>query len=384
MKIKDKFFGTTKKAVTTGICALAAVAVLGTVSVFALTEAKKSSSIGTDRAESFAFADAGVDPASARVTRTEFDYDHGVFVYEIEFYVDGVEYDYSIDASTGAVVKREIDGNVQSSQVTQPVQVQITEENAREIALADAGLKESDVTFSREKLDMDDGVYVYEVDFYTSDSEYEYDINGATGAVISKSRETWKTPESTNTPASTTPSTSTNQSTQTTPSTSTNKPTQTTPSTQNTQTSTGVTLDKAKETALSDAGVKSSAATFTKAKEDYDDGVRVYDIEFYTSEAKYDYEIDATTGKVRTRESEVFAVPQTPSQSQYISVDKAKSVALDHAGLTADQVTFTKAKMDTDDGYTVYDIEFYSGRTEYEYEINATSGAVIDYDMDRD
>lgn len=70
-------------------------------------------------------------------------------------------------------------------------------------------------------------------------------------------------------------------------------------------------------------------------------------------------------------------------QIEMITADAAKSYALAHAGLTDDQVTFTKSKLDYDDGKQVYDVEFYTGnREEYDYEIDAYSGAVISYDYE--
>ena len=55
----------------------------------------------------------------------------------------------------------------------------------------------------------------------------------------------------------------------------------------------------------------------------------------------------------------------------YIGKDKAKEIALNHAGVTADKVSFMKCEFDRDDGIAVYDVEFYFDRCEYDYEINA-------------
>ena len=44
----------------------------------------------------------------------------------------------------------------------------------------------------------------------------------------------------------------------------------------------------------------------------------------------------------------------------------------------------SKAKLENDDGYTVYEVEFYKDRMEYEYKIDAATGEIIEYDMDRD
>ena len=69
-------------------------------------------------------------------------------------------------------------------------------------------------------------------------------------------------------------------------------------------------VERAKAIALRDAGV--SGVTFVKAKLDYDDGVRVYDIEFYKDNVEYDYEIDAATGQIREKDWDIenYTIPQ--------------------------------------------------------------------------
>ena len=65
-----------------------------------------------------------------------------------------------------------------------------------------------------------------------------------------------------------------------------------------------------------------------------------------------------------------------------ITLNDAKQIALKHAKLTAKQVKFIKAKSDIENGKKVYDIEFYKGNTEYDYEISATTGKILEYDHD--
>ncbi|MCC8065216.1 MAG: PepSY domain-containing protein, partial [Clostridiales bacterium] len=72
------------------------------------------------------------------------------------------------------------------------------------------------------------------------------------------------------------------------------------------------------------------------------------------------------------------------SSTSYIGIDKAKSIAANHAGYSVSDVTFSKVKLDEDDGVAVYEIEFYKGNTEYEYEINAATGSILDYDAEVD
>lgn len=74
------------------------------------------------------------------------------------------------------------------------------------------------------------------------------------------------------------------------------------------------------------------------------------------------------------------AVP-TPGTAK-LTVDEAKAKALAHAGLKADQVTFVKQKLDWEDGRLVYEVEFYTAGKEYDYEIDANTGAVVSYDYD--
>lgn len=66
----------------------------------------------------------------------------------------------------------------------------------------------------------------------------------------------------------------------------------------------------------------------------------------------------------------------------YIGESKAKELALKHAGLSGKEVSFLQLKLDWDDGRAVYEVEFYSGSREYDYEIDALTGAVVDFDSD--
>lgn len=65
------------------------------------------------------------------------------------------------------------------------------------------------------------------------------------------------------------------------------------------------------------------------------------------------------------------------SQNGKIAEEKARQLALDHAKLSADNATFLKTKLDTDDGRSIYEIEFVSGQTEYDYEIDAATGEIL-------
>ena len=67
--------------------------------------AAEAAQAAAEAAQQAAFAHAGVDGSQAVVSEVDFDYEDGRMVYEIEFYAGGAEYEYDVDASTGAVVK---------------------------------------------------------------------------------------------------------------------------------------------------------------------------------------------------------------------------------------------------------------------------------------
>ena len=141
-------------------------------------------------------------------------------------------------------------------------------------------------------------------------------------------------------------------------------------------------IEKANEIAISHAGLSSGSVSFVKAKLDTEDGVKVYDIEFYSGNVEYDYEINAATGAIVSFDQDIenYEIPTQPAAptqaaASVISVDKAKQIALSHAGVSG--ASFTKVELDTDDGVRVYEIEFKVGNVEYDYDIDASSGAII-------
>lgn len=127
-----------------------------------------------------------------------------------------------------------------------------------------------------------------------------------------------------------------------------------------------------KEIALADAGVSADDATFIKAKGDVDGGVWVHEIEFVNSEIEWDYEIDAGSGDILKKET------TTLERATDKVAEGAKNAALADAGVSAGDATFVKVKLDYDDGVQVYEIEFVTDTTEYDYEISASDNRVIE------
>ena len=154
-------------------------------------------------------------------------------------------------------------------------QVQITEAQAKQIALENAGLAENQVTFVRSNIDYDDGVMEYEVEFYSGNVEYDYDIDAMTGAIRSMDRDCeYYTPAPGNTA--------------------------------NTKTAAGgIPQDQALEIALKHAGVAKENAACIQVKPDVDDGMQQFDVEFRVGMTEYTYDIDANTGRIVDFESDV-------------------------------------------------------------------------------
>ena len=155
-----------------------------------------------------------------------------------------------------------------------------------------------------------------------------------------------------------------------------------------------ITAEQAKSAALSHAGVSANDAIFVKAGLDWDDGKVHYEVAFYAGNTEYDYDIDAVSGAVLSydREWDDFSLKGyqntdsstgtgSTSQSNLITEAKAKEIALAKAPAGA---TVVKCKLDRDDGQYVVEIEMRSGYMEYECDINAVTGVIIDWDADCD
>ena len=141
-----------------------------------------------------------------------------------------------------------------------------------------------------------------------------------------------------------------------------------------------ISADKAKKIALGDARLAEKDVTFVKVELEFENNRLVYDVEFYSGNVEYDYDIDAVSGAIISsdRDIENYSIPAqqtTVAPAADIGVEKAKEIALAHAGVGS--ARFTKAKIDYENGIKVYEIEFKVGNMEYEYDINVSNGAII-------
>lgn len=202
-------------------------------------------------------------------------------------------------------------------------------EEARQIALADAGVAASQAEFSRAELGDDHGIWVYQFAFQARNTKYDYEINANTGDVYSKIVEHYAaatpTPQATEPPAAT-------------------------------------------ATPSPDPDSQPPAETESQ------------------SAPSQDPESAPSTTPPAASASPAPSPSPAPDQftPMYIGMSQAKSIALDHAGFTSSQVRFTHIGMDHEDGAMVYEIEFRQGSVEYEYEIDAATGRILSWERDED
>ena len=143
-------------------------------------------------------------------------------------------------------------------------------------------------------------------------------------------------------------------------------------------------LEAAKEAALKHAGLSAAEVTFLEAEYDYDDGRMVYEVEFRSGGAEYEYEVDALTGEIvkyeRETDGPIGGGGSLPT-GDYIGESAAKAAALAHAGVTESDTQYCNAWLEYEDGRPeCYEVEFMAGSTRYEYEIALNSDTVLKFE----
>jgi uncharacterized membrane protein YkoI len=145
------------------------------------------------QAKQIALDHAGLTEAEVQGLYAVLDRDDGRYVYDVDFYAGGYEYSYEINPQTGEIVAHDkeyerVPGSTTAAATTAADGI-ITEAQAKQIALDHAGLTEAEVQGLYAVLDRDDGRRVYEVNFRVGRREYDYDIDAATGTILSSDQE---------------------------------------------------------------------------------------------------------------------------------------------------------------------------------------------------
>ena len=142
----------------------------------------------------------------------DFEFDNSA--YEVEVYYQNKDYEYKIDAKEGKIIYTDFkyftnqnnssngnnnnngnsnsnsnNGNSNGQNSLNGVTASITLDEAKNIAITNAGLDINSVQFTREEQEYDNHTLLYELEFFSNNIEYDYEINATTGDIISFDRD---------------------------------------------------------------------------------------------------------------------------------------------------------------------------------------------------
>ena len=240
--------------------------------------------------------------------------------YRLVFADAKTQWTYRIDAVLGTVLEKQ-----QKEIVTTDF---ISLEEAKEIALKDAGLDEATqkIVFTREELSRNSGKPCYILEFYTAKKQYSYKVDAKNGSIIEAYH--------------------------------------------------FILLADAKKIALDDAGVNVKVVFTTEdlvaggIKSPY------YYFVFESDSARWTYKIDAVLGVIMDKTCDKI-ISSTP---EFIGLEKAKQIALEDAGLdeAAQKIVFTREELSRNSGKPCYILEFYTAEKQYSYKVDAVSGDILE------
>ena len=244
--------------------------------------------------------------------------------YQLVFADAKTQWTYRIDAVLGTVLEKQ-----QKEIVTTDF---ISLEEAKEIALKDAGLNEATqkIVFTREELSRNSGKPCYILEFYTAKKQYSYKVDAKNGSIIEAYH--------------------------------------------------FILLADAKKIALDDAGVNVKVVFTTEdlvaggIKSPY------YYFVFESDSARWTYKIDAVLGVIMDKTCDKI-ISSTP---EFIGLEKAKQIALRGAGLdeATQKIVFTREELSRNQGKPCYILEFYTDKCAYSYKVDAVSGDILEKNIE--
>ena len=244
--------------------------------------------------------------------------------YQLVFADAKTQWTYRIDAVLGTVLEKQ-----QKEIVTTDF---ISLEEAKEIALKDAGLNEATqkIVFTREELNRNSGKPCYILEFYTAKKQYSYKVDAKNGSIMEAYH--------------------------------------------------FILLADAKKIALDDAGVNVKVVFTTE--ELVAGGIKspYYYFVFESDSARWTYKIDAVLGVIMDKTCDKI-IPLAP---EFIGLEKAKQIALEDAGLdeATQKIVFTREELSRNQGKPCYILEFYTDKCAYSYKVDAVSGDILEKNIE--
>lgn len=141
-----------------------------------------------------------------------------------------------------------------------------------------------------------------------------------------------------------------------------------------------ITEDQAKQIAFDHAQVKEEDLTNLKVKKDFDDGVSIYEVDFQAANKQYEYDIKAADGQILTTDFEIDDDYVDPNTQTAVSEADAKAAALARVEGASD--SDIRIQLQRDDGQLVYEGTIIYNNTEYDFEINAETGDFLSWEQD--
>lgn len=145
--------------------------------------------------------------------------------------------------------------------------------------------------------------------------------------------------------------------------------------------------EAALQTALADAGINEADASRIRVTMDRDDGMLVYEVRFDAAEVEYDYEIDAQSGRIISTDVERWDDDDRDDRNRTVNANVAvgrdeavKTVLGKVSGATEQDV---RIELDYDDGRYKYEGDIIYNGIEYDFEIDADSGRILEWEEDR-
>lgn len=139
--------------------------------------------------------------------------------------------------------------------------------------------------------------------------------------------------------------------------------------------------DEAKQIAFQDAGINEADVVNSRIQLQKDDGVWEYEVDFYAGNQEYDYDIAAEDGTIRSKDQEIDNdFGQTTTGNVAVTEEEAKNTALGKVNGATEQNI--RIRLETDDGRPVYEGSIVYNNREYDFEIDAQTGTIIEWDED--
>lgn len=253
----------------------------------------------------------------------------------------------------------------------------VTQAQATDIALEHAGVTQEDTTSLSVEQDKEDGVEVYDIQFATSDRTYHYDVSRKTGEIVNYS---YDAKESSQTSTESQKEDNSSSQIQAVEDAASQAEAQESAAESQTQAvEEEEARAKAMNVAMEHAGV--TECYTHRIEEDVEHGRAVYEIEFFAGNTEYDYTIAKDTLEILSYDQDIegWGLPEGETGSA-VTLEQAIQLVLERVPGAAS--TDVRIEYERDDGRELYEGEVYYDRTEYEFEIDASTGTFIEWSVD--